>query len=604
MEKKNNKDAFADFSLGGGDKYLKRHQDALRMERAEAVDKRISAFDARKKDLDWAHEAIDFCDRETSANKDIADLSKGVQELPRIKQEAQDILNAHARKVKEENEALIKQQKMQELKTKEDEDNSIKNMENLINNLSNQGRTRYWLDDVEKVNLMMKGFPTKLVDRVSNRFLLESFVKESKDVKDALDLDDKIIELNATRMKNKAWAEKVFECEKKLSSRLDRYMKEKSTLYNIIGYASKIYYSVELNAIESFLKKVESEDLNGAYEEYATASKYVNSLREAIYIDEYIPGFEGRYSEAVDKMKTVEKQINADNKARQKKEEEERKARAIAEENERKQKALEAEAQRKKAIKKAKWKKAASILIPRFIELAVVIAIFVFALTNKNPVTRDYILGIGLGCSLLYYFIRICLKFDHHNNAFIKIGIFIFMSIVLEILGICTFFVDPLKNFALPVLGLLCLIGIISPLVSEWLGYDCEFSEALFASLAIILGSLGLGIWFMVNIGGIAGAFICAGSIIAGCTIQTIIKYVVMFSDTIMYMVIIPMLLAALVTVWWMNWPMFILSFGLCAGGCILGFTNEEDEMVAGPICGLIFYLVFAAIVAMIIALA
>ena len=601
MEKKNNKDAFADFSLGGGDKYLKRHQDALRMERAEAVDKRIAAFDARKKDLDWAHEAIDFCDRETSANKDIADLSKGVQELPRIKQEAQDILNAHARKVKEENEALIKQQKMQELKTKEDEDNSVRNMENLINNLSNQGRTRYWLDDVEKVNLLMKGFPSKLVDRVSNRFLLESFVKESKDVRDALDLDDKIIELNATRMKNKAWAEKVFECEKKLSSRLDRYMKEKSTLYNIIGYASKIYYSVELNAIESFLKKVESEDLNGAYEEYATASKYVNSMREAIYIDEYIPGFEGRYSEAVDKMKVIEKQINADNKARQKKEEEERKARAIAEENARKQQAIDAENKRKKAIRNARLSKIGLFVGQRLLEIGAIIAVLVFGLNMKNTVTGDYVLGIGFSAITLYLWIRTTIWLRNSEGA--RMGLFIFLSIVAMIFGACCIFVEPIKNILFPVCGLLGLMSVYTLVFSENVDGGAEDKVGLFSLISILLASVYAGIGCMTLVGGIVGSLIGAGIVVAGTVIMAILKYVFNINDFLLYIFIIPMLIAALVVVWWMNWPMFIFSFGLCAGGCILGFTNDEDEMIAGPICGLVFYLIMAAIVAMIIAL-
>ena len=55
----------------------------------------------------------------------------------------------------------------------------------------------------------------------------------------ALELDSQILELNATRQKNKSWAQKVFDLEKKLSPKYDKYMKEKNLYLFLTGYCAR-----------------------------------------------------------------------------------------------------------------------------------------------------------------------------------------------------------------------------------------------------------------------------------------------------------------------------------------------------------------------------
>ena len=89
----NDKDLFSDIDLDGFDeKYLKRTKDALKAEKAKKADERIREFDSRPRSLAWATEALIFCARERQNGKDIADISDGMLELPRIQKEAEDII--------------------------------------------------------------------------------------------------------------------------------------------------------------------------------------------------------------------------------------------------------------------------------------------------------------------------------------------------------------------------------------------------------------------------------------------------------------------------------------------------------------------------------
>lgn len=97
-KKKRRKDAFAGTELGGLDKYGQRNSDAIRAARIEDADRRIREFASREKTLEWAHEAIGFCERESRFGADIATDSIGVQDLPRIKAEAEAIIAAEEKK--------------------------------------------------------------------------------------------------------------------------------------------------------------------------------------------------------------------------------------------------------------------------------------------------------------------------------------------------------------------------------------------------------------------------------------------------------------------------------------------------------------------------
>lgn len=387
MDNKNNKDAFASLDFGiGEDKYLKKHQSAVKLERAGELDKRISDFAKQKHTLEWANQAEAFCKREESAGKDLADISKCYKDLARIREEAKDIIKAEEdRKIKEKEQAKVKakmdmiseydkrisdfdkqkhtidwanqaegfcdreekagkefadmskmykelsrirgeaidiikaenkrkqseqeelrlKQQEMELKSRAEEDETIKNIKKLIDEVSSAKRDDAWVREVERVTLLSKGLPAKVFEKVTNRLVLDKLNKELPDVSRALELDGQILELNAVRQKNKSWAKKVFDLEKEFKVKYDKYMSNKKVFYEISPLATKVYYGEDLTDVENFIKKVESDDNDGIIEELKGKESKVKTLKDAIYVDEFISNFEKRWADVKKKIATM-----------------------------------------------------------------------------------------------------------------------------------------------------------------------------------------------------------------------------------------------------------------------------------------------------------
>ena len=92
-KKRDRKNPLEGTEMDGLGKYMNRHRDAVRAERIQQTDQRIAEFAAQPKTLEWARKALVFCDREEASGKDIAEDSVGVQDLPRIRAEAQEIID-------------------------------------------------------------------------------------------------------------------------------------------------------------------------------------------------------------------------------------------------------------------------------------------------------------------------------------------------------------------------------------------------------------------------------------------------------------------------------------------------------------------------------
>lgn len=93
-KKRDRKNPFEETTdVAGLDKYMKRNRDAVRAERIMQTDQRIADFAAQPKTLEWAKKALVFCDREEENGKDIAADSVGIQDIPRIRAEAEEIIS-------------------------------------------------------------------------------------------------------------------------------------------------------------------------------------------------------------------------------------------------------------------------------------------------------------------------------------------------------------------------------------------------------------------------------------------------------------------------------------------------------------------------------
>lgn len=645
MDNKNNKDAFADTSLGGGDKYLKRHKDAVRIEKAEAVDKRIAEFYARKHDLQWAKEAIDFCDREEKAGQDIKDISKGIQDLARIKQEAKDILKAEERRIAEEKEKLrlkeeqrnlelqkekdklklIEEQQNLELKKEKErlkllaeeeklkaekhDEEVVNNLEKMINDVSNAKRNREWVEAVNNVNLTLKGMDKKIYNRVSNRYIFDSLLDESKDVETALDLDDEIIELNATRLKNKPWAEKVFNLEKRFNKKLDKYMKEKNTALTLMGFATKIYYGEEIANVESVILNVENDDIRSVIDYYETAKSQVETLRNAIYIDEFIDNFERRWKSAIEKIDALIKEDIELAKAKKLAEQEakEKKKKADAEERERIRLAEIEEAKRQKLLEEKKQRKLAKArkrrrilfaLIINLLKIAIFGGVIVYGVLNFNNSIGQNVIGIGSAALICYICVKQSILFREID--ILRIGITTIINLGLLTVTIVGMFVPALKAFSIPYSSALILSSIIHifMIISNFYGFDIDDNTANFTWFN--LGMIALAFTFITYIPGIIGYVVC-GSILAG---SSIISFFVAwigesdFSDGAMYIIGTLMVIAGVVLAFFQSWEIFIVAGGLSIAGLMYTLGNREcgDDYSPFSVCLLFLVLIVFAL--------
>ena len=144
-------DLFSDESFGTFSSYSQRNQEAVRAERASDADKRIAEFASRKKTLEWANEAIDFCRRESEAGKDIADISTGIQDLPRILAEAEAIIEKDRQQKESDRLAAEERVRLARERDAQAVIDRINELDSLISDLASAPESSYWCDEVGRV---------------------------------------------------------------------------------------------------------------------------------------------------------------------------------------------------------------------------------------------------------------------------------------------------------------------------------------------------------------------------------------------------------------------------------------------------------------------
>lgn len=560
--KDNKKDAFEGSSLGGLNHYIKRHQDAVRIEKAEAADKRIAEFLSRKHDLEWAKEALPFCDREEENGKDLIDISKGLQDIARIRQEAKDLLNAEEKRIQEEQNKLKQQQEEERIKLEneqerlrllqeeerikiENEQNKQKiefeneqerlrllqeeekikleneqerlrllqeeekikleneqnkhnleiakeqenlNLQNQLNELRNKQqqdkliesinlqieemtkieKDRNWIEQIKNLNLKVKGLDNKLVEKVTNRFILDSLNNELSDVETALQLDDIIIELENAQIKNKVWADKVLKTHKKLDYKLDKYMKNKSIINNIIGEATKIYYNNDIETIELKLNKFEKSKPADIVSEYSTMKAFISKISKEILIGDYVDNFETRWKIIVKEMEEfIIQKAEKDYKQQQK---HKKKQDSIKLKNQKRKKAdaeKELKKQRNQKIKQKRRKKAKKVfnfifvLLFNLIQVAVLAGLIYYGVVNFENNLGKAMFVIGVALTFILPNLRIMLGLRNNEGAWV----FTFVPSIINVflLAACIVsFVMKIFNFcALPLSAILLILSIL-----------------------------------------------------------------------------------------------------------------------------------------------
>ena len=170
--KMNTLDVFAGLSWGSLDRYKIFHDQIVRKERAAELDGRILDLIAKPQNVAWARSAVDFCARETGANRDVFDLSKEAYRLTEIRDKARAILDA-------EGVRLAGEKKQ-----------SAANSDATILTLSKAPRNQYWCQEVLQLEREVQDLSRDARMMMKQLSLLQQLVKETGPLLEAVAIDD------------------------------------------------------------------------------------------------------------------------------------------------------------------------------------------------------------------------------------------------------------------------------------------------------------------------------------------------------------------------------------------------------------------------------
>lgn len=322
MDTEKNGDLFSDIDFGSFDKYARTNKEAERREKAKEADERIAKFASRTKDLEWAREALVFCERELENGKDIVDISQGIKALGAIKAEAEEIIeNDRIAKIKEaEERERLRLQKIQE------EENArrakINELDQAILKLLEDSISYDWCSQVELVAKRIDDTSNDIRAELKSLSSLEKMKSSLKQVRQGLDISDKINELKKKTERDTSWATLVVEILNEVNDDNRKYVKDLELVQGYLKEALRIIRSPQIEKFNSFLKLVEGGVLS---KEDIKQYKELSKQKKALSYDmgEYIDGFNTIWDKA-ESLVNSEIKRHAELERKQKEEEEKR----------------------------------------------------------------------------------------------------------------------------------------------------------------------------------------------------------------------------------------------------------------------------------------
>ena len=244
-------DAFSDLTLGSLDKYDERNRDAHKQKEADALDRRIRNFCERERNLEWANEAIEFCEKEKRDCVRLEGYSKEAHRLNDIRREAEKIIKED-KLYKEEMQKKLEQQ--------------AKEADDMILMLDLAPRNRYWAEEAKRVDAEIKNLPANLRLMLTNISLMDKLMKEIGYIEEGVKYDEIIHALRLEGVHDHKWAERMIEVGESIPEHLIQYMTEANELNSLKAEAKKIQADhiraererVELPIVRPYEKLIES----------------------------------------------------------------------------------------------------------------------------------------------------------------------------------------------------------------------------------------------------------------------------------------------------------------------------------------------------------
>ena len=294
----NTLDVFAGLSWGSLDRYKIFHDQIVRKERAAELDGRILDLIAKPQNVAWARSAVDFCARETGANRDVFDLSKEAYRLTEIRDKARAILDA-------EGVRLAGEKKQ-----------SAANADATILTLSKAPRNQYWCQEVLQLEREVQDLSRDARMMMKQLSLLQQLVKETGPLLEAVAIDDEIRTLNKDNRRDKNWLSAVEALKNKITASIKPLMQELSAYeelqkkyWQVVRYPIYSEYNICLDQIES-----------GKWEQKPIRDKFLtlheNLNKHGFSMSEHIRDFQDRWASAKEKVDAKNRSLAAAELAR------------------------------------------------------------------------------------------------------------------------------------------------------------------------------------------------------------------------------------------------------------------------------------------------
>ncbi len=240
------------------DKYRVQNEAALRQERADELDGKISELSNATRNTKWAKDTLALYEN-VMLNEDIFDLLVNLALIKVLKKEAETFLakqkELEATELKNKAEAAARAAKQK-----------IDDYEDSIVALSKAAKTERWCKDVESLAAEINALPIKERAKIRSTELLEELEGEIALVRKAAEVSKAISAHCAKPKQDKAWANAALDIDAGIALNVKQYIKNAGELKEMVSKARDIIDTVnkqekEAKAARDAANKAEKERL-------------------------------------------------------------------------------------------------------------------------------------------------------------------------------------------------------------------------------------------------------------------------------------------------------------------------------------------------------
>ena len=214
------------------ERYRNQNEAAIRQDRANELDDKISELSAAKRTVEWANATIELYES-VMLNDDIFDILINLALIKRMKTEAENFLQ----KQKDIAATAIKNKKAAEEAAAKQR---IADYEDSISALAGAPKTERWCKDVEALSAEINSLTIKERAKIRNAALLEELEGVIALVRRAAEISHTITTHAAKAKQDVAWAKTAVDIEESIPLNVREYLKNPDELSEMVNRARSI----------------------------------------------------------------------------------------------------------------------------------------------------------------------------------------------------------------------------------------------------------------------------------------------------------------------------------------------------------------------------